>query len=112
MKTGLALLLSYLFVVSVGLLLIPIALSPWRVEVALGLLLLGILVVIVLAYVHVSDHLNEQDLRQQRYKFHEEQPLSQGAQPKVEGMSSYYVPYQQQQYQRPYQYQGAYDEQE
>ena len=112
MNTGRALILSYIALVTVGLILLPIALWPWRVAVALVLLAYGCIVVSILIYVHLSEHMNEQDLRHERYKFNEEQPLSQGAHLKVEGTPSYYVPYQQQQYQRSYQYQGVYDEHE
>jgi hypothetical protein len=64
-----------------------------RVQVALWLLGLGSLVVVVLGYVHVSGHLNEQSIRQGRFKFKEEQPLSQGTQLKAGG-PQYYAPYQ------------------
>ena len=107
MSTGRALILSYIALVIVGLVLIPIALWPWRVAVALVLLVYGCIVVSILIYVHLSEHANEQDLRQQRYKFHEEQPLTmQGTQPKADS-TQYYMPYQQSQ--RPYQYQDTYE---
>jgi hypothetical protein len=113
MNTARALIWSFIAQVIVGIILIPIALSPWRVEVALYLLILGTSVLGALIYVHVSEHKNEQDLRHERYKFQEEQPLAQGIPLKGEGMpSSYYVPYQQQQHQHAYLYQGGYDEHE